>query len=111
MTRASEIVDQALFMLSPPLRDNVRIQIEAAIKAGREWQPIETAPESEPILVFSPKANRGRDSCEVVIIYRMEDGEIHWWTNGGANAGSDLYYDDDERPTHWMPLPTPPANP
>lgn len=72
-----------------------------------EWQPIETAPESEPILVFAPKAHRGHDSCEVVVLYHV-DGEIHWWTNGGANAGSDLYFEPDETPTHWMPLPDPP---
>jgi hypothetical protein len=69
------------------------------------WMPIETAPEAEPILVWVPKEHRGIDSAEVVVLYR-DDGEYHYWTNGGSNAGSDLYFENE--PTHWMPLPAPP---
>lgn len=72
-----------------------------------EWQPIETAPDSEPILVNAPGADRGRDSCEVVVVVRT-DGEIYYWTNGGPNGGSDLFFKYG-LPTHWMPLPPPPA--
>ena len=71
-----------------------------------DWQPIETAPEHDPILVWCPKINRGGDSAEVVILYR-DDGEMCFWTNGGGNAGGDLYF--DPLPTHWMPLPEPPT--
>jgi hypothetical protein len=49
MSAASDIVDRALFMLTPPLRENVRLQIEAAINsetarlreieaAAKEWR-------------------------------------------------------------------------
>ena len=65
------------------------------------WQPIETAPEHEPILIWVPGVNRGHASAEVVI--RVADS---FWTNGGPNAGDDLYF--EEAPTHWMPLPPPP---
>ena len=79
-----------------------------------EWQPIETAPEAVPILVNAPGADRGRDSCEVVVIVRV-DGELHYWTNGGPNAGSNMWFCGDASvadprfPTHWMPLPSPPT--
>jgi len=70
------------------------------------WQPIETAPEHEPILVWVPEENRGWDSAEVVIIYRYADG-MSFWTNGGSNGGSDVYF--RKEPTHWQPLPAPPG--
>lgn len=70
-----------------------------------EWQDIKTAPESTPILAFVPKAHRGLDSCEVVVVVRL-DGELTYWTNGGPNAGDDMHF--DQPPTHWMPLPDPP---
>jgi len=70
------------------------------------WQPIETAPEHEPILVWVPEENRGWDSAEVVIIYRTETG-MSFWTNGGSNGGSDVYF--RKEPTHWQPLPAPPG--
>jgi len=70
------------------------------------WRPIETAPEACPILVFCPRAHRGHDSCEVVVVVRAP--EVSFWTNGGPNAGSDFYFEPGEEPTHWMPLPIPP---
>lgn len=73
-----------------------------------DWQPIETAPESTPILVLAPKAHRGLDSAEVVVLYRM-DGETHYWTNGGANSGGDMCFEEGKEPTHWMHLPHPVA--
>ncbi len=65
------------------------------------WNPIETAPEFVPILIWCPKINRGLDSCEVAILV-----EGSWWTNGGPNGGSDM--DFEVSPTHWMPIPAPP---
>jgi hypothetical protein len=75
-----------------------------------QWKPIDTAPENEPILVWCPEAHRGLDSAEVVVLYRDEQtGELDFWTNGGANAGSDFQIEPS--PTHWMPLPAPPTAP
>jgi hypothetical protein len=76
------------------------------------WQPIETAPEGEPVLCFCPKAHRGLDSCEVLVIVHGGD-DFHksgrsYWTNGGPNAGDDMDFPQDQEPTHWMPLPEPP---
>ncbi len=77
-----------------------------------DWKPIETAPEdcTVPVLVFCPKANRGTPSCEVVVMCRDCTGELSYWTNGGPNAGDDLYFGPGEEPTHWMPLPPPPKD-
>jgi len=65
------------------------------------WQPIETAPEDECVLIFSPDARepgvmigiqstfvdaKGRDVC-------TEWGD--YWTEREIDA----------EPTHWMPLP------
>lgn len=73
------------------------------------WRPIDSdTPEGEPILVNAPKSNRGHDSCEVVVICRMPDGAITYWTNGGPNGGSDMYLEEGQ-PTHWMPLPEQPS--
>ena len=69
------------------------------------WQPIDTAPESEPILVWAPMLHRGNPSAEVVVLYRNGD-EINYWTNGGANGGDNIWFEAE--PTHWMPLPSPP---
>jgi hypothetical protein len=73
------------------------------------WQPISTAPESVPILVFCPKAHRGNDSCEVAVVVRSDEGEVSFWTNGGTNGRDDFYFAPDEIPTHWLPLPPPPS--
>lgn len=72
-----------------------------------KWHPIESAPEAEPILVFCPKAHRGLDSCEVVVIVHIE-GVRSYWTNGGPNGGGD--FEISPAPTHWMPLPNPPVD-
>ena len=73
------------------------------------WRPIETAPDCEPILVWCPGQHRGIDSAEVVVLYH--DASAEWgfdlWTNGGSNAGDEMWLAD--RPTHWMPLPKPPT--
>lgn len=76
------------------------------------WKRMDTAPECEPILVWVPGVDRGRDGAEVVIIIRGEHDPsgrgYSIWTNGGPNAGDDLDFEHD--PTHWMPVPDPPED-
>ena len=68
------------------------------------WMPIETAPEATPVLVCADRLHRGLPSAEVVVIHRAgTNGEVHYWTNGGPNAGSDIEFEIP--PTYWMPLP------
>jgi hypothetical protein len=68
------------------------------------WQPIETAPkDARPVLCWSPDA---AEALDIYIGYRIEDDE---YPDGYAyfeNSSSDAV---DAQPTHWMPLPEPPA--
>jgi hypothetical protein len=58
------------------------------------WQPIETAPkDGTPVLAFAPIGD-----LPVTRVLSCNDGE--WLSWPGPHR-----YD----PTHWMPLPTPPA--
>ena len=69
-----------------------------------EWQSIETAP---------------RDGKNILVALHFKNGkywglDIIWWNerwNEWESAGYDWRYadDDDERITHWMPLPEPPT--
>jgi hypothetical protein len=76
-----------------------------------DWQPIETVPEGVHVLLYWQKGEKGIGGMECATVYR-EPAVINtigmaFWTHGGPNAGSD--WDSDELPTHWMPLPDPPA--
>jgi len=72
-----------------------------------DWKPIETAPENEMVLIWADKLNRGLPSAEVVMIFKHGDGPAAWsyWTNGGPNAGDDLWF--EVPPSHWAPLNPP----
>jgi hypothetical protein len=65
-----------------------------------DWQPIETAQKIEggiPILVFVPDS---ADTCGGVFMADWSDTRETWR----------IYIDDGRlNPTHWMPLPNPPA--
>lgn len=62
-----------------------------------EWQPIETAPKDgeTPVLTWYPKAYQGKGGHYVML---WQDGK--WWAIPGAF---------ELKPTHWMPLPSPPS--
>lgn len=67
----------------------------AAIVATSEWQPIETAPEDgTPILAWS-------DEGVSYVCWGLNG----IWTFFQNHRGDKFHF----RPTHWMPLPTPPA--
>lgn len=56
------------------------------------WQPIETAPEDEHVMIWLAASGNH------LIAERCEE---KWFDDCGLV---------DENPTHWMPLPAPPAN-
>lgn len=59
-----------------------------------EWQPIETAPMAEWVLVWGPSSIvRSAAQCRM-------DGKT-WWTDGGRAIEVKL--------THWAPLPETPV--
>lgn len=61
-----------------------------------EWQPIETAPDDTPILVYYERYR------EQLTAHR--DGQD--WAVSGLSERISI-----QRPTHWMPLPAPPTTP
>lgn len=71
-----------------------------------EWQTIETAPLDTPILIWD-----GSMQCVAKkSIYTYQSGSpFTTWDCVGA-SGWDCE-DTFETPTHWMPLPPPPAVP
>jgi len=63
-----------------------------------EWQPIETAP---------------RDGTRFWAFQASKEAEqyICWWKEDFAHwEGWQTVWDDEPEPTHWMPLPDPPAD-
>jgi hypothetical protein len=68
-----------------------------------EWQPIETAPVDEEILVFCPDVTPQIFTADY-------DGKICSFSVGGRYAPRDDFFGDDPmHPTHWMPLPKKPG--
>lgn len=70
-----------------------------------EWQPIETAPkDGSPILTFSG------ERCGCCPPKTAGIGHAYWdeggfWSSGRIPGGKLAL---KHRPTHWMPLPSPP---
>jgi hypothetical protein len=84
------------------LSDNDIAAIKAALAAlaareaevaGPAWQPIETAPEATYVIVWVPNGGWRR----ALKTTHPSDGSV-WWD------GHERLF----RPSHWMPLPTPP---
>ena len=83
-----------------------RTSIPAIAEVEKAWRPIETAPQSKTILLFA-------------VSDIAPDGDIRNWrmATGFYNGGADCWVWDgnqiriyDLHPTHWMPLPAPPAS-
>jgi hypothetical protein len=71
------------------------------------WQPIETAPLETPILLFVPEFEYFEPSDQRVMATRHSHGGVSYWSiiNDGNRGGLTV-----TPPTHWMPLPDPPAS-
>ena len=66
-----------------------------------EWQPIDSAPRDGDVLIFV------KETGEQFVAYwgtAIEDGD-QAWTFARGNGLSFIV----RNPTHWMPLPSPPA--
>jgi len=69
-----------------------------------KWQPIETAPKNESVLIFIPNAEHYGPGIYRGMLVDMGTGP-HWDANAlhmGRSCGW------GNQPTHWMPLPEPP---
>jgi len=80
-----------------------------------EWLPIESAPkDGEPVLIWKPDE---RMVGEYMMAAYWDDShykEPGWVPVGGIYKQgyfSDVTESDQGYPTHWMPLPAPPAPP
>ena len=61
-----------------------------------EWQPIETAPrDGSEIIVLDDGAVRSAVWSDTINKFTGDGGNVFNWC---------------ERPTHWMPLPSPPTS-
>lgn len=75
--------------------------------ALREWQPIETAPLDQSVLIFipSPVAEHYGPAIYRGLCVENMNHERVWKTSAlhsGRDCGANYW------PTHWMPLPEPP---
>ena len=70
------------------------------LKAENEWQPIETAPKDGTVFL-GYKLGQFRE-C-----YKVPRDDCDMWCFGGTSGADDLF--PNIKPTHWMPLPKPPA--
>jgi hypothetical protein len=71
------------------------------LRAALEWQPIETAPKNgKDILVAAP------GFTPELAWWDAEDVWLKGWHCGGGRSDT---YGPSFEPTHWMPLPAPPA--
>ena len=70
------------------------------LKAENEWQPIETAPKDGTVFL-GYKLGQFRE-C-----YKVQRDDCDMWCFGGTSGADDLF--PNIKPTHWMPLPKPPA--
>jgi len=72
-------------------------EIDVAIAAAQQWQPIETAPKGTAILIYANGYN---------VAHYTASG--HWFSYGDKAETHIL--NTWGKPTHWMPLPTPLPN-
>ena len=87
----------------------IEIQDAPSPRFGK-WQPIETAPkDATPILVYIPSQKDRKPVQEVWWALLYDGGPGYWSTPLGPSGRG--YTILPEAPTHWMPLPPPPAEP
>lgn len=69
---------------------------------GQGWQPISTAPKNEKrVLLFNPD--------EFIGGWGVQSGGYYEQLGGWQYDGQTTAYSNAHQPTHWMPLPDPPA--
>lgn len=79
------------------LIDDLRAEVER-LRASQQWQPIETAPVGQTIFCYHKMAGR-YPGCQT----RIAGTNATVWCNTFTGESGTM------PPTHWMPLPEPPA--
>lgn len=71
------------------------------------WQPIESLPDGQVVILWQPKDKTGLQPEGMII------GEVdrkHGYLSVSVHMCSGWEWECDlEKPTHWMPLPAPPV--
>ena len=80
---------------------DMQTEIERLRGERREWQPIESAPINESVLVYLPNWDHYGPGIYRAMLVDMGTGR-RWMTTAWA-SGRDL--NADVQPTHWMSLP------
>lgn len=95
--------DQANIALISNARQDVPWLIAElnAAWAREEWQPIEKAPEHEDIYIFCENGN--------FIAHKRDWEAVSGWFVRGWDEPYEGYEQAFIKPTHWRPLPEPPA--
>ena len=86
-------------------------QMRAFYHQGREdgravvgWKPIETAPKDGSTVILGFAGSHSEEG------FWMNDPERnHWGEIGWFSSDADVLCERPASPTHWMPLPSPPA--
>ena len=90
----SDQVSAAIIKATKPLEEKLTKAEQRA-----EWQPISTAPKDGTVFL-GYKLGQFRE-C-----YKVPRDDCDMWCFGGVSGADDLF--PNIKPTHWMPLPTPP---
>lgn len=100
--------ERSAYVVEPLFSEALRSERDA-LREASQWQPIETAPHSKPVLVFVPRADQlsNLPSGSWIVAYQTEPAPPlmqTWRFYNGDFRGQQIGW-----PTHWMPLPVPPA--
>lgn len=107
--------------LEPEAQELAIEHAAAVLRAGADWQPIETAPKDQSgtgkMVLLLERGHAGDYDSRVVVgfwgDYRAglaPDGvEHHAWLNWHEGLKEDGNWHVVHEPTHWMPLPAPPS--
>lgn len=77
-----------------------------------KWQPIETAPKDKTGVIIACPSMRVRGEWVVGEAYFSPDeyGDGWWWANTSpGDYHSSPIIETNNPPTHWQPMPAPPA--
>lgn len=98
MERELENVQKALRQLAGYIAENPP---ELKPRKPTGWQPIETAPKGEAVIVYGPRVG--------VVCEAIQDRRGVWRMDTCCGLRLDHYRNDGVKLTHWMPVPEPPG--